>query len=41
MFTGIIETLGKVLSIRKESENVHFEIESSIFDELQIDQSIS
>jgi riboflavin synthase len=41
MFTGIIETLGKVLSIRKESENVHFEIESSIFEELQIDQSIS
>lgn len=41
MFTGIIETLGHVKSIVKEKENVHFEIHSSIFSELQIDQSIA
>tara|TARA_B110000495_G_C22944004_1_gene552522 strand:- start:584 stop:1174 length:591 start_codon:yes stop_codon:yes gene_type:complete len=41
MFTGIIETLGKVISIEKKEENVHFEIESDIFNELQIDQSIA
>jgi len=41
MFTGIIETIGKVISIEKEKENVHFEITSSIFSELQVDQSIA
>jgi len=41
MFTGIIETLGKVISIKKEKENVHFEINTTIFSELQIDQSIA
>ncbi|MGB0886306.1 MAG: riboflavin synthase [Chitinophagales bacterium] len=41
MFTGIIETIGKVLAIEVEQENVHFEIESSMFSELKIDQSIA
>jgi len=41
MFTGIIETVGKLISIKKEQENVHFEITSSLFEELQIDQSIA
>lgn len=41
MFTGIIETLGKVISIETNEENFHFEIESNIFNELQIDQSIA
>ena len=41
MFTGIIETIGKVISIEKDKENVHFEITSSIFSELQVDQSIA
>lgn len=41
MFTGIVETLGKVISIEKNEENVHFEIESNLFSELQIDQSIA
>lgn len=41
MFTGIIESLGKVKSIEKDQSNVHFTIESSISSELKIDQSVS
>ncbi len=41
MFTGIIETLGKVKSIKQEGSNIHFGIESSIKDELRIDQSVA
>ena len=41
MFTGIIETLGTVLEIKKEKDNVHITIASSITDELQIDQSVA
>lgn len=41
MFTGIIETLGKITSIEKERSNVHFTLESAISDELKIDQSVS
>ena len=41
MFTGIIETLGIVKRITKEQSNIHFEIESSISNELKIDQSVS
>lgn len=41
MFTGIIETLGRVKNIKKEGDNVHFTIESSITKELKIDQSVS
>ncbi len=41
MFTGIIETIGKVISISKEEENIHFEIKTSIINELKIDQSIA
>ncbi|TCI94209.1 riboflavin synthase [Tenacibaculum sp. M341] len=41
MFTGIIETLGKVKNIEKEKENVHITVESSITDELKIDQSVA
>ena len=41
MFTGIIESLGKVTAIQKEGTNVHFTIESSISNELKIDQSLS
>lgn len=41
MFTGIIESLGKVKAIQKEGSNVHFTIESSISNELKIDQSLS
>lgn len=41
MFTGIIETLGTVQEIKKEKDNVHITIASSITDELQIDQSVA
>lgn len=41
MFTGIIETIGKVKNIEKENSNLHFTIESSISDLLKVDQSIS
>jgi riboflavin synthase len=41
MFTGIIETLGRVKSLEKEQQNVHFTVESAISDALGIDQSVS
>ena len=41
MFTGIIEGLGEVKSIETEGTNKHFEIESSISNELKVDQSVS
>ena len=41
MFTGIIETLGVVKSIKSDQSNRHFHIESSISNELKIDQSVS
>ena len=41
MFTGIIETLGKVLAIEKDQSNVHFTVESAITHEIKIDQSVA
>ena len=41
MFTGIIEALGTVKQIEKDRSNIHFTIESSISNELKIDQSVS
>ena len=41
MFTGIIESLGKITAIEKEGENYHFTIESEISKELKIDQSVA
>ena len=41
MFTGIIETLGKVIDIKREAGNIHFTIASQISDELKIDQSVA
>ena len=41
MFTGIIETLGRVTAIEKDQSNVHFTVESSITHELKIDQSVA
>ena len=41
MFTGIIETLGKVVKIEKEQTNLHFFIESEFTHELKIDQSVA
>ena len=41
MFTGIIETLGRIKLIEKERDNVHFTITSGITSELKIDQSVA
>lgn len=41
MFTGIIETLGNVVEIRKDRDNLHITVDSSITNELKIDQSVS
>jgi riboflavin synthase len=41
MFTGIIEQLGIVKSIRKEDNNIHFTIEAPFTNELKIDQSVA
>ena len=41
MFTGIIESTGKIESISKEQENAIIWISSPISDELRIDQSVS
>ena len=41
MFTGIVESLGKITNINLEEGNVDFTIKSSISEELKIDQSVS
>ena len=41
MFTGIIEDLGVVQNLKKEQDNLHVTLLSSITSELKIDQSIS
>lgn len=41
MFTGIIEELGKVVSIEKEDKNLQIGIACSFLKELKIDQSVA
>ena len=41
MFTGIIEDLGVVESLERESTNLHLTIQSRLASELKIDQSVS
>ena len=41
MFTGIIETLGTVQEVKKEQDNIHITIDSSLSNELKIDQSVA
>lgn len=41
MFTGIIESLGKISRIEQENDNINFFIESNITHELKIDQSLA
>ncbi len=41
MFTGIVETVGKVVDLNKSGSNIDFKIETSIANELQVDQSVS
>ena len=41
MFTGIIESLGKVVSLEEEKNNLHFTIQCIFTNELCIDQSVA
>jgi riboflavin synthase len=41
MFTGIIETLGIIKEIKKDNDNLHITVSSSITHELKIDQSVA
>lgn len=41
MFTGIIETIGVVVNIEKENDNLHLTMRSSFTSELKIDQSVA
>lgn len=41
MFTGIVESFGKVRQVKKDRSNVHFSIESPLSADLKIDQSVS
>jgi riboflavin synthase len=41
MFTGIIETLGKIADLKQDQGNLHITVESAIAHELKIDQSVA
>ncbi len=41
MFTGIIETIAEVVSIRETGTNIDFTLKSSVTPELKVDQSVS
>ena len=41
MFTGIIETLGKITRLKKEGGNLHLTISSGLTPELKVDQSVA
>ncbi len=41
MFTGIVETTGRVVGIAREGTNLTFTLESSLTPELKVDQSLS
>ncbi len=41
MFTGIIETLGRVAALKKEGGNLHITLQTPLAAELKIDQSVA
>ena len=41
MFTGIIESLGKIIAVEKKGTNASFWVSSPLSAELKIDQSLS
>lgn len=41
MFTGIIETIGTIKSLREEDTNLHLEVAADFTQELKIDQSVA
>lgn len=41
MFTGIIESIGKVVALKKERDNLHLTLSCDFTSELKIDQSVA
>jgi len=41
MFTGIVETMGKIVAIDRDQSNIHFTVETPLAKDLQIDQSMA
>lgn len=41
MFTGIIESLGRIVKLSKEGTNLRVEVESNLLNDLKVDQSIA
>ncbi len=41
MFTGIIESIGEIVSLEKEGGNLHITIKAPFTEELQVDQSVA
>ncbi len=41
MFTGIIESLGKIEEIKNEGTNIHYTLSCSFLNELKVDQSVA
>ncbi|MBR6482788.1 MAG: hypothetical protein IKT26_06145 [Bacteroidaceae bacterium] len=41
MFSGIVESMARVVAIEKEKDNVHFTLECAFAGELKIDQSVA
>jgi len=41
LFTGIIETLGKVTQLKRDQGNLHISVQSQLASELKIDQSVA
>lgn len=41
MFTGIVETLGRISNLVEEQDNLHITVASEFTNELQIDQSVA
>jgi riboflavin synthase len=41
MFTGIIESLGEITSLKKEGSNLRVEIKAYLKDQLKVDQSVA
>ena len=41
MFSGIVETMAKVIAVQQDKENKHFTLECEFGNELKIDQSVA
>ena len=41
MFTGIVESFGRVVELEKDQGNLHLSLESNLTQELKIDQSLA